>query len=165
MRRKDREMNREFAMSVASTCEYANMAMVAADGMPYIVPLSIAVAEDVVYWHSAQDGKKINVLRDNPRVCISCIGYTRRSEDDFTTEFESAIIFGKASEVTDETVKIKALRLICERHTPKNMAEFDNAIAKSLARTAVWQVTIDEVTGKRKKFDAAGKEMKFGRME
>ncbi len=61
--------------------------------------------------------------------------------------------------------KIHALRLICQRHTPANMAEFDEAIRRSLPRTAIWRIEIREITGKRKKFDAQGQEMKFGRME
>ena len=45
------------------------------------------------------------------------------------------------------------------------MDDFYQAIARSLDRTAIWQVNIDTITGKRKKYDSAGVEMKFGRME
>ena len=45
------------------------------------------------------------------------------------------------------------------------MAEFDDAIAKSLSRTAIWRIDISEISGKRKKYDSHGKEMKFGRSE
>ena len=45
------------------------------------------------------------------------------------------------------------------------MGAFDEAIARSLDRTAVWKVEAEQVTGKRKQYDSQGKEMKFGRME
>ena len=45
------------------------------------------------------------------------------------------------------------------------MAAFEESAARSLGRTGVWRVKITGLTGKRKKYDAAGKEMKFGRME
>ena len=96
---------------------------------------------------------------------MSCVGDTLRATDKFTTEFESAVIRGNACEVTDDDEKIHALRLICQRHTPANMEQFDAAIEKSLARTGVWKIDIAEITGKRKKYDSSGKEMKFGRME
>ena len=42
---------------------------------------------------------------------------------------------------------------------------FDAAIEKSLDRTGVWKIKISSITGKRKKYDSDGNEMKFGRME
>ena len=75
------------------------------------------------------------------------------------------MINGTAGEVTDDDEKITALRGICQRHTPSNMPDFDNAIERSLSRTGVWKVHIDSITGKRKKYDSNGNEMKYGRME
>ena len=165
MRRKDREMDRDFALGVVDKCEYAVMSMTDTEGEPYCLPLTIARDGDFIYFHSAKDGKKISTLVKNPSVCMSCVGDTKRATDKFTTEFESAIVRGRASEVTDDEEKIHALRLICERHTPANMHEFDAAISKSLSRTAVWKIEISDITGKRKKYDKDGKEMKYGRME
>ena len=165
MRRIDREMDRDFALMVVDKCEYATLAMIDKDGSPYCVPITIARDGNSVYFHSAKDGQKIAALRNDPNVCMSCVGDTLRAIDKFTTEFESAILKGIASEVIDDEEKIHALRLICERHTPTNMHEFDTAIEKSLFRTGVWKIEIADITGKRKKYDKEGKEMKFGRME
>lgn len=165
MRRIDREMDRDFALMVVDKCEYATLAMIDTDGRPYCLPISIARDEDIIYFHSAKEGRKIDALRNDPNVCMSCVGDTLRAKDKFTTEFESAILRGKASEVTEDEEKIHGLKLICERHTPTNMHEFDTAIEKSLFRTGVWKIEIADITGKRKKYDKEGKEMKFGRME
>ena len=67
--------------------------------------------------------------------------------------------------LVDDEEKITALRGICQRHTPSNMPDFDNAIERSLPRTGVWKISIESITGKRKKFDKDGNEMKYGRME
>ena len=99
------------------------------------------------------------------RKYVSCVGDVTPATDRFTTEFESAAFSGTACEVTDIQEKIKALRLICEKYTPDNMENFEDAIAKSLDRTAVWKIRIENLTGKRKKYDKSGEEMKFGRME
>lgn len=165
MRRKDREMSEEFAAGVADKCEYAVMSTVDKSNMPYCVPISIVRDGEHIYFHSALDGFKIDCLRHNPNVCLACVGDTHRLPDEFTTEYESAIIRGVAVEITEETEKIHALKMLCERHTPANMGNFDAAIEKSLFRTAVWRVDITEITGKRKKYDKNGVEMKFGRTE
>jgi hypothetical protein len=73
---------------------------------------------------------------------------------------------GKAEMVTDRDQKIEALRAICQRFLPKHMNAFDDAIARSLERTAVVKITLTKPpTGKRKQYDKQGEEMKYGRME
>ena len=73
---------------------------------------------------------------------------------------------GKAEMVTDRDEKIEALRAICQRFLPKHMDAFDDAIARSLERTAVVKITLTAPpTGKRKQYDKQGEEMKWQRME
>lgn len=151
MRRKDREQSMEFAYEVVSKCEYATLSMVDFNGYPYSIPITIANDDKFIYFHSAKVGTKIDILNKNPKVCVVCVGDTFRTPNDFTTLFQSAIVKGIASEVIDDNEKINALRLICERHTPTNMNNFDNAIKRSLNITAIWKVSIDEITGKAKK--------------
>lgn len=165
MRRKDREMPKEFAEAVSDKCEYAFMSLVDINNMPYCVPISIVRDDERIYFHSAHDGFKIDCLRHNANVCIACVGDTYRVPDKFTTEYESAIIRGTAVEVCEASEKIFALKKLCERHTPTNMSDFNTAIERSLFRTAVWRINITEITGKRKKYDKNGIEMKFGRTE
>ena len=151
MRRKDRERDEKFALEIADKCEYAVMAVSLSGGTPYCVPLSIARDGDNIYFHCAYEGQKADALKANPRVCVSCVGDTRRLTDEFSTEYESAVIFGTAEQVESEKEKIHALRLICERHTPLYMDAFDSAIQRSLKRTAVWKIHIESITGKAKK--------------
>ena len=165
MRRTDREMPREFALEVVDKCEWAALGLTDTSNKPYCVPVTIARSGGAIYFHSAMEGRKIDCLRHCPDVCLSCVGDTRRMTNEFSTEFESAMVFGTAYEVNDEAEKIAALHMICERHTPMNMANFDEAIQRSIGRTAVWRIDIASVTGKRKKYDPNGEEMKFGRME
>ena len=55
---------------------------------------------------------------------------------------------------------------ICLRFLPKHMDAFDDAIQRSLERTAVVKITLTAPpTGKRKQYDKQGEEMKWGRME
>ena len=68
--------------------------------------------------------------------------------------------------IKDREEKITALRAICQRFLPHHMDAFDDAIARSLDRTAVVRITLTEPpVGKRKQYDKDGEEMKWGRME
>ena len=150
IRRKDREKPREFALAVADKCAYAVMATVNPDGTPYCIPLSMTRDGEWLYFHSAREGHKIDNLRHQNRVCISCVGDLKPAPGEFSIGFESAVINGAASEVTNREEKIHALSLISKRYTPANMAAFDEAIQKDLDRTGVWKIHIDEISGKGK---------------
>ena len=165
MRRKDREMPVDFALQVADRCTYASLATVDEDGLPYCVPLSIVRDGDRLYFHCAKEGKKTDNLRVQPHVCVSCVAWVHPLQNEFSVEYESAILTGTAREVTEEKAKLAALRLLCERHAPEHMAFFEAEALPDVPRTAVWEIRIEAATGKRKRYDANGVEMKFGRME
>jgi nitroimidazol reductase NimA-like FMN-containing flavoprotein (pyridoxamine 5'-phosphate oxidase superfamily) len=143
-------MPREFAECVIDTCVYAVLSTVGGDGVPYGVPLSIVRDGDCVYFHGALEGHKADNLRRGGMVCLTCVGDVREPPDDFTVEYESAIVFGTAEEVGEEAEKVRVLRLLCERHTPANMAAFDEEIKRALHLTAVWKIRIEEISGKRR---------------
>lgn len=151
MRRKDRQMPKEWALEIVDKCQWATLATIDADGMPYCIPLSMARIDDCLYFHCAKTGKKTDCLRLNDNVCISCVGDVKRLDDEFSTLYESAIIFGKACEVTDDMQKINALKAICQRHTPLYISHFDEEIKRSLPITAVWKIKIESIEGKSKR--------------
>lgn len=151
MRRKDRQMPEEFAWSVVDKCEYAFLAMTTEEGGPYGLPGTIAREGRSVYFHSALEGRKVSCLRRSPHVCLTCVGDTQVPPGKFTTLFESAVAFGTVEEVPEDGEKIHALRLLCQRHTPENMEQFSRAIDKSLSRTGVWRITVEEISGKAKR--------------
>ena len=186
MRRKDRQMPVEFAHQVIDKAQYGVVSMMDEDNQPYGVPLSIVRRGNVLYFHSAKQGRKVEVLARNANVSIVFVGDKRvpenYSHDEleemnsnakkavklissvFTTEYESAMVMGVAKLVDDEEEKIAAMRLICEKYTPSKMDYFDRAITAGLSRTNVYRVEMVEVWGKRKKYDEGGVEMKYGRM-
>ncbi len=165
MRRKDREMPGEFAYEVIDHSPFGTLSTVNEDGTPYCIPVSAVRAGDSLYFHCAHQGQKVANLRRRPEVCLSFVSYAHIPQGRFTTEYESAVVFGAAREITEDQEKIEALRRICLRYTPDNMAAFEGAVSESLGRTALWRIDIKEISGKRKKYDSAGVEMKFGRMK
>ena len=171
MRKKSREMYADWALEVMDKAPYITVGMTDGDGMPYSVPLSLArTDEKTFYFHCATEGKKLDILREKPRVCLTAVSKCKPTvgpkDGSFTLEFKSAIAFGKAEIVADDNEKREALRAICQRFLPNHMDAFDAAVARSMSRTAVVRITLTEPpVGKRKQYDANGDEMKYGRME
>lgn len=73
MRRRDREMPKEFALEIIDKCGYAVLSMIDQDA-PYAVPISVARDGDTVYFHCAKEGRKTDILRSYPRVCLVFVG-------------------------------------------------------------------------------------------
>ena len=150
MRRKDRERSHEFAKEVLDHCSYAVLAMVNTDGTPYCIPISTVREDDYLYFHCALRGQKIENLRANPAVCLTAVGRIRIPEDEFSVQYESAVVHGTAQEVIEDAEKLHALRLLCKHYVPTNMAHFDAEIAKDFPYTGVWKIHIEHITGKSK---------------
>ena len=171
MRKKSREMDATWALDVMDKAPYMTVSMTDTNGMPYSVPLSLVRTNDnTFYFHCALEGKKLDILRTNPHVCLTAVSKCKPTvgpkDGSFTLEFKSAIALGQAEMVTDDTEKREALRAICQRFLPKHMDAFEAAVERSMARTAVVRITLTEPpVGKRKQYDANGEELKYGRME
>ena len=148
VRRKDREKSREFALAVVDKCDYAVMATVNPDGSPYCVPLSMAREGDWLFFHCALEGHKIDNLRFNNRVCVTCVGDVKLIPGAFGTEYKSAVINGTAEEITGKEEKTQALRVITKHYAPDDMPGFDVYIQEKLNRTGVWKIRINEISGK-----------------
>jgi nitroimidazol reductase NimA-like FMN-containing flavoprotein (pyridoxamine 5'-phosphate oxidase superfamily) len=154
MRREKKKLPREIGEAVIDKCGFFVMATTGPDNEPYCVPLSMAREGEWLYFHSAKEGHKIDNLKANNKVCVSCVGDTRIAPGEFSLHYESVIIFGTAEEINAADEKIHALRMISQRWTPDVMADFDKTIEKSLNITAVWKIHIDEMSAKGRIFSA-----------
>lgn len=152
MRRKDRERDQDFALGVLRACEYGTLATVNPDGTPYCIPISPVLVGETLYFHCALEGKKLDNLLNCDQVCLSCVSDTKLVPEKFSTEFDSAVVRGRGSLVLDEEEKIMALRGLCEKYASSNMQAFEKAIVASIARTGVCKITIDELSGKSKRY-------------
>lgn len=171
MRKKSREMDSRWALEVMRKAPYITVSFTRADGTAYGVPLSLASAGDKIwYFHCAPEGDKLDAIAAHPEVCLSavtrCTPTIGPKDGSFTLQYRSAIAFGRAELVTDDGEKIEALRAISQRFLPQHMEAFDDAVDRSLHRTAVVRITlISPPSGKRKQYGKDGEEMKYGRME
>ena len=170
MRKASRAMDAAFALEVLDKAPYVTVSFTKPDGAPYGVPLSLARTDDkTFYFHCVLEGEKLDCIAANPMVALSavtkCAPTVGPKDGSFTLQYKSAMAIGKAEVVTDKDEKIEALRAICLRFLPHHMDAFDDAIARSLERTAVVKITLTAPpTGKRKQYDKQGEELKWQRM-
>lgn len=149
MRKASRRKDPEWALEVFDRAPYITLSLTRPEGTPYGVPLSMARRDDrTFYFHCAPEGEKLDCIRTNPIVALSavsrCSPRYEEEKNNFTEYYRSAMAVGRAEIVEDADEKIHALRLICERFLPAYMARFDEAVARSVARTAIVRITLTE---------------------
>ncbi len=150
MRRADKEINdyQEIA-TIMQKAEVCRIALV--DGnYPYIVPVNFAVHEDHLYFHSAREGKKIDILRKNNKVCFEIDVSTeiiKGKEPCFCgMKYLSVIGFGQAFFIEKSNEKKKALDLLMEKYAGTNSFSYNEKIFK---KVLVIDIRIEKISGKK----------------
>ena len=153
MRRNDRAQDRDFALSLIDRCTHGVLAVSTGESVPYCLPLSLVRVGDDLYFHCAREGRKIDLLRRFPQVCVTFVGDDQPAfvpPAMYTTYFQSVIVTGTASEVDNPAERTEALRALCQKLTPEHMDGFLSAAEKSLAAPAVWRVRMEDIPAKAK---------------
>ena len=156
MRRADRAQDRDFCLSVIDRCTHGVAALTTGEDTPYCLPLSFVRVGNSLYFHCAREGRKVELLKRCPRICITFVAQDDPNfevPNNYTTYFQSAIVTGTVVLVEDDQEKIDGLRALCQKLTPQYMTEglFNAAIQHSLSVTSVLRVDMDDLSGKAKK--------------
>ena len=132
MRRKDREVtDQEEIQQIFDECKVCRIGIMDEDG-PYIVPMNYGYAKEegkvILYFHGAREGKKIDLIKKNPKVGIE-LDYKHelvegRLACQYSYHFASVIGKGTASIIDNPKEKLKALNIIMRHQTGKNFDEF-----------------------------------------
>ncbi len=149
MRRKDKALQNDAAVRLLQECEYGILSTVDGKGQPYGVPLNYVLRSDGLYFHCALEGHKLDNLLANNRVSFCVVGRTNVLPAEFSTEFESVIVFGEASLVQGDE-RYQALVGLLEKYSPEFLDEGRAYIEKLDSRTKVVRIAIDSMTGKAK---------------
>jgi nitroimidazol reductase NimA-like FMN-containing flavoprotein (pyridoxamine 5'-phosphate oxidase superfamily) len=149
MRRKDREVTEPEAIeAIIAAAQVCHLAM--ADGQaPYVVPLSFGYLPGRLYFHSAPQGRKLDILQRNPAVCFSLVAEAEilaaGTPCGWSLRYASVIGNGRAAWVTSDDEKREALDAIVAHY---GGGEGHSYAPASLARVAILRVDIESLSGK-----------------
>jgi nitroimidazol reductase NimA-like FMN-containing flavoprotein (pyridoxamine 5'-phosphate oxidase superfamily) len=148
MRRSDRQttdiQNIEQILVSGQLCHLA----LVDDGKPYIVPLNFGYADGALYFHSAPEGRKLDIIRKNPEVCFNVIGrydlVTGEQACSWSAKYTSVMGTGKAEIVTDREGKEEGLTVLMAQYSEEEYEFFE----EKLDGIVVIKVVIEEMIGK-----------------
>ena len=155
MRRKDREIiDVDEIEEILLLCKTCHVAMID-DGTSYLVPLSYGYKftdgkQLELYFHSALEGRKIDILRKNNQVCFE-IAY--EGEPVITDDpchsgyyFASVIGYGEVVFIDDVIKKCEALSIMFKHQSGKDVS----FTAGQTGNICVFKIQSSCFTGKRK---------------
>ena len=171
MRRRDRAIRDPGKVAeIVASATVCRLALAAADE-PYLVTLNFGTAGDLAgaivwddagccfqaregaapcfYFHSARDGRKVAIIRNNPRVCFEITGRHEIVPGEeacrWTTRYESVVGDGKVTEVTAEDEMREGLEAILRQGGATGTIDLP---AAAIHGVAVLRLTMSELSGK-----------------
>jgi len=135
---------------IIDKCDSCFLAMVDQEGMPYVLPFNFGYEDDTIFLHSDTKGKKIDILKNNPNVCLAFSTDHKlffRHETvacSYGMDYRSVLAYGKVVFIDDYDEKVKVLNIIMRKYTDK---EF-NFNAPAVNNVAVYKVEVSKIEGK-----------------
>jgi nitroimidazol reductase NimA-like FMN-containing flavoprotein (pyridoxamine 5'-phosphate oxidase superfamily) len=150
IRRTDRAIPESETKAILEKGEFGVLSTASLDGQPYGVPMNYCYSGDVIYFHCAIEGHKLENLRKNNRVSFCVVGKTEVLPEKFATRYESAIVFGNAFELTGDE-KHKGLLEIVKKYSPGFIKEGLQYIENSAEKARAYKIVIESITGKSRR--------------
>ncbi len=116
----------ELIQSIIDKCELCYLGMADHKGQPYVLPFNFGYEEGVLYLHSAPAGKKMDILKDNPKVCAAFSTdhqLFHRHEPvacSYGMKYRSVLLHGAIEFIEDYDEKVRVLNIIMRKYTGRD---------------------------------------------
>lgn len=152
MRRIDRLLEDVETREILARGEYGVLCTVGENGYPYGVPLSYVYSNGTLYFHGAVNaGSKGKNIAYCNKACFTVVGGTKPLPNQFSTLYESVIVFGTVGKVQNPTEKQLALEAIIDKYSGDFREGGLAYIQKMGERADVFALIPQQITGKAKR--------------
>lgn len=137
---KPRDLSKDECSSLLSATRYGRLALTKGS-QPYIVPMSYVYQDGRIYLHSRGNGKKVEYVTENPRVCFQI--------DLLEKERWSSVIATGIARLSDS---VEAKQKMFDAFTNKGQGghggkKFSREELEKMPMT-IWEIEIEEMTGR-----------------
>ncbi len=156
MRRKDRELTDPAEIrGVLEKADVCHLAM-SDNGVPYLVTMNFGVkgnTNTVLYFHSANEGRKIEILKRNSFVSFGAdinhelLIAAAGTGCGCSMRYSSVVGTGHVSFITEQSEKREALEAIMRHYGQNPPYSFKEEM---IDRTTILRLDVKEITGKRR---------------
>jgi len=121
VRRKDREITDRAEIYEILDRSFTGHLALCSGGEPYVVPLCFGVMNGAVYFHCAREGRKLDIIAQNPRGCFQAqcgedLVPSAERPCGWGMFYKSVMMSGPVTVVEDEPEKGAALLAIMKKY-------------------------------------------------
>lgn len=137
-------------LNVIQNCNVCYVSMVDQDNKPYVIPMNFGFSENTVLLHSSKHGKKIDILKNKPDVCLvfstdhQLSWQSEQVACSWSMKYRSVLAYGKVEFVADLAEKEVVFHQFMKNYSPKDF-KFSKP---SLEEVLVIKVPIDKFEGR-----------------
>ena len=148
IRLNDSVVDDEKAVEIIKNGSYGVLSTIGEDGYPYGVPLNYTYFNNCICFHCAQEGHKLENIDYNRKVSFCVVTKSEVLGNEFDTDYESAIAFGKATVITDDSEKKDILLSVLKKYSADYLKAGNNYMKKYWDETRVIKIKIEHLSGK-----------------
>lgn len=143
-------MEKESADLLLARALVGRISTINENGYPYTVAIHFVYENNKIYFHGLSRGQKIDNIKRNSKVCFEVDEMKSLMLDNLDTackadtEYESVVILGSATILSDLEKRKSILQAIVQKYAP----ELPDMPYTMMNGTAVVEIAIEEMTGK-----------------
>ena len=138
----------EQVISGAIVC---HVSMIDTEGKPYVLPFNFGYKDGKLYIHCAPEGKKIEIWKNNPKVCVAfSTDYEMRIQNEkvacsYSMKYRSVLIHGEVVAINDYDDKINVLNIVMQKYTGKSDFTYSKPAVENVK---VFEIKVDRIEGR-----------------
>lgn len=136
---------------IINSCKVCHVSMVDTNNKPYVLPFNFGYHNGIIYLHSDPKGKKIDILKQNPNVCINfstnheLFHITEGVACSYGMRYKSVVVNGAVEFVNSNKQKIKALNIFMDQYVKDKKFTYSDPAVENVC---VFTVAVNNFTGK-----------------
>ncbi len=120
------------------------------NGLPYVLPFNYGYKDHHIFIHCALVGKKIDVLRANPKVCFEIEEKAELLKGakacKWSSVYRSIVGYGTVEIITDFELKRQGLEIIMSHNGAPELVDFEPELIDAVL---ILKLHIDSLSGKK----------------
>jgi uncharacterized protein len=142
----------EIMEAVIRKCDTCFIGVADENNIPYVLPMNFGYINSIIYLHSAQHGRVVDILKKNPNICVTfCTGTKLAYQNlevacSYRVKAQSVVAFGKVRFIDNNDLEAKrdVLNAIMKQYSDMQFKYSDPAVRNVL----IWEVPVDQMTCK-----------------
>lgn len=147
LRRINQQISNEKCIEILNNQPRGVLAIQGENEYPYAFPMNHIYIDGKLYFHSAKQGHKIDALSKDHKVSYCVMDKGLVSDDGWSLNIQSVVIFGKIAMIEDEEKAIDMVRKLAVKNYP-TQDDIERIIKESAGHFYVFELNIDHMTGK-----------------